>query len=47
MYSFAFGGDFLNYFMRYRSKLQSRADIAKYSGLSASDIQVLRSLYAN
>ena len=47
MYSFAFGGDFLNYFMRYRSKLQSRADIATYSGLSASDVQVLRSLYAN
>ena len=45
MYYFGFGGDIVDYFMRYRNKLQSRADIAKYSGLSASDVQVLRSLY--
>jgi hypothetical protein len=32
--------------MRYRSKLQSRADIARYSGLSAGDIEVLRKIYA-
>jgi len=45
MYYFGFGGDILDYFMRYRSKLQSRSDIAKYSGLSATDVQALRSLY--
>jgi hypothetical protein len=45
MYFFGFGGDIVDYFMRYRNKLQSRADIAKYSGLSASDIEVLRRLY--
>ena len=47
MYSFAYGGDFLEYFMRYRSKLRSREDIARYSGLSGSDMEVLRSLYKN
>jgi hypothetical protein len=47
MYYFGYGGNFLDYFMRYRSKLQSRADIAKYSGLSASDVEVLRNLYKN
>ena len=45
MYFFGFGGDIADYFMRYRNKIQSRADISKYSGLSASDIQVLRALY--
>ena len=45
MYFFGFGGDITDYFMRYRNKLQSRADISKYSGLSTSDIQVLRALY--
>jgi hypothetical protein len=33
--------------MRYRNKLQSRADIAKYSGLSASDVEALHSVYRN
>jgi hypothetical protein len=47
MYYFGYGGNFLDYFMRYRSKLQSRADIAKYSGLSAGDVEVLRGLYRN
>jgi len=47
MYSFAYGGDFLEYFMRYRSRLRSREDIAKYSGLSDRDTEVLRSLYKN
>jgi hypothetical protein len=45
MYYFGFGGDILNFFMRYRNKLQSRDDIAKYSGLSANDIEVLHTLY--
>jgi len=37
MYSFQYGGDFNEYFGRYRRKLQTRADIAKYSGMSAAD----------
>ena len=45
MYFFGFGGNIVDYFMRYRSKLQSRSDIVKYSGLSASDVEVLRNLY--
>ena len=45
MYSFAFGGNIVEYFLRYRLLLNSREDIRKHSGLSASDIQVLRSLY--
>src|SRR6266850_2498373 len=44
MYFFGYGGNILDYFMRYRSKLQSRSDIAKYSGLSAGDAEVLRNL---
>jgi hypothetical protein len=47
MYYFGYGGDILDYFMRYRNKLQSRADIVKYSGLSAGDVEVLRNLYRN
>ena len=47
MYSFAYGGDFVAYFMRYRSRLQTRSDIAKYSGLSGRDIETLRNLYKN
>jgi hypothetical protein len=45
MYFFGYGGNIVEYFMRYRNKLQSRTDIPKYSGLSSSDIQVLRTLY--
>ena len=45
MYYFGFGGDIVDYFMRYRNKLQSRADISKYSGLSPEDAQTLRALY--
>jgi hypothetical protein len=47
MYFFGYGGDIVEYFMRYRNKLRSRADIAKYSGLSVSDVQVLRDTYRN
>jgi hypothetical protein len=47
MYYFGYGGDILGYFMRYRNQLQSRADIAKHSGLSTGDIETLRSLYRN
>ena len=47
MYYFGYGGDILDYFMRYRNKLQSRADIVKHSGLSTADVEVLRDLYRN
>jgi len=47
MYYFGYGGDILNYFMRYRNKLQSRGDFAKHSGLSTADVDVLRTLYRN
>jgi predicted Zn-dependent protease len=45
MYSFAYGGDFVAYFMRYRGRLQNRQDIGKYSGLSGQDVETLRNLY--
>ena len=45
MYSFAFGGDIVRYFMRYRDLLDDRADITNHSGLSPSDRAVLRGLY--
>lgn len=44
MYSFAYGGDFVEYFSRYRRNLKSREDIARFSGLSPGDASVLRSL---
>src|ERR1051326_4678594 len=47
MYYFGYGGDILAYFMRYRNQLQSRADIAKHSGLSMGDIETLHTLYRN
>ena len=45
MYSFAFGGDIVRYFMRYRELLADRTDIANHSGLSAGDRAVLHGLY--
>jgi Matrixin len=45
MYSFGYGGDIVAYFMRYRDKLKSREDIAKFSGLSPADATELRALY--
>ena len=45
MYSFAFGGDILEYFLRYRRLLRGRVDITKHSGLSPNDLKVLLSLY--
>ncbi len=45
MYSFGFGGDIVRYFMRYRERLDGRADIASHSGLSSNDRAVLRGLY--
>ena len=45
MYSFAYGGDIVRYFMRYRERLVDRADIANHSGLSDGDRAVLHRLY--
>jgi len=45
MYYFGYGGDLAAYFQRYRDKLTSRADISKFSGLSANDISVLKRLH--
>src|SRR3954470_3304324 len=45
MYSFQYGGDFVEYFSRYRRQLKSRADIARVSGMSEADIATLRMLY--
>lgn len=45
MYSFGFGGDIVEYFMRYRRLLETRSDIAGHSGLSPNDRAVLSRLY--
>lgn len=45
MYSFAYGGDIVRYFMRYRELLADRSDIASHSGLSPGDRAVLHGLY--
>ncbi len=44
MYSFEYGGDLRQYFERYRARIRTRADIAKVTGLSASDIERVRAL---
>jgi hypothetical protein len=46
MYFFGYGGDIPRFFGRYREQLRSRADIAKYSGLSPSDVSRARALYS-
>lgn len=45
MYFFGYGGDMVEYFLRYRRKISARADISKYSGLSAVDIRSIGLLY--
>ena len=45
MYSFQFGGDFIEYFDRYRRKLARRDDFAKNSGTSAADEKRVHTLY--
>ncbi len=45
MYFFGYGGDMVEYFMRYRRKLSGRTDIPKFSGLSPVDIRALGLLY--
>jgi hypothetical protein len=46
MFYFGYGGDVVQYFMRYRAKLGSRDDIRKYSGLSDGDRRALHDVYA-
>ena len=45
MFFFGYGGNVLNYFMRYRTQLEGREDIVQYWGLSDADIATLRGLY--
>jgi hypothetical protein len=45
MYSFEYGGNILEYFGRYRRKLQSQSDIALQSGFSTEDQKHLAALY--
>lgn len=45
MYSFEYGGNILDFFGRYRRKLQTRDDIKSVSGLSADDERRLLSIY--
>ena len=46
MYSFAYGGDIVEYFSRFRRQLKTRADIAHASGMSPGDAATIRRLYA-
>jgi hypothetical protein len=45
MYSLQYGGDFVEYFSRYRRQLKVRDDIARVSGLSEGDLATLKKLY--
>jgi Matrixin len=46
MYSFQYGGNFVEYFGRYRRQLKSREDIARVAGMSEADIVTIRKLYS-
>ena len=46
MYAFGYGGDIVEYFMRYRRQLKTRDDIATHSGLSDADTARAKTLYA-
>ncbi len=45
MFFFGYGGDILNYFLRYRQKIQRREDISRHWGLSEVDVRRVRRLY--
>lgn len=47
MYSFQYGGDFVGYFMRYRDRLRSRADLANTPPFSAADARAFDALYGD
>src|SRR5690348_7871072 len=44
MYSFGYGGDIVEYFERYRRKVETREDIRTHSGISAYDHERLMDL---
>jgi hypothetical protein len=44
MYSFQYGGDFVEYFERYRKLLKSRADIPAHAGVSDGDRAAVRQI---
>ena len=46
MYYFGYGGDVVEYFLRYRAQLRSRNDIAAVSGLSAADVSRIKAIYS-
>ena len=45
MYSFVYGGDFVAYFMRFRSQLTTRDDIPRASPFSTGDVEAFRALH--
>lgn len=45
MYSFEYGGNILEYFGRYRRKIQSQNDIPEHAGFSVEDQKHLLALY--
>jgi hypothetical protein len=45
MYYFGYGGDVVEYFVRYRAQLRSRNDIAAVSGLSVADVSRIKAMY--
>jgi len=45
MYFFGYGGDIVEYFARYRRRLESRSDLRLVSPLSSADLHQLRALY--
>jgi len=45
MYSFQFGGDIRAYFYRYRDQIKQRQDIAATTGLSANDVERVRTMF--
>ncbi|MEQ1857010.1 MAG: hypothetical protein ABL963_11085 [Longimicrobiales bacterium] len=45
MYSFQYGGDIVEYFMRFRRQLATRDDILTTSPFSAADAERIRALY--
>jgi hypothetical protein len=47
MYFFGYGGDIPGFFGRYRSQINTRAQIANASGLSEGDIARVRALYSD
>jgi hypothetical protein len=46
MYSFQYGGDILEYFSRYRRKLQERSGIREHAGISEAERKRVASQYA-